>query len=106
MVKKYFFNFWIWWYGVQLVYVFQTIYSFWSMSLANMNILPMMSNLFVPMYQDQSFTGKMISFVVRLLWVVFGGLLQFLITIPLLLILLIWILLPFLCIIQIFRFLL
>jgi hypothetical protein len=104
MFKKYIINFWIWWYGVNLVSIFHSVYSFWSLSLANLNILPMFANLFVPMYQDQTLMGKALSLFLRFMWVIFGSLIQFLITIPLIFILSIWVLLPPLCLIQIFRF--
>jgi len=104
MIQKYFLNFWIWWYGVKLTSLFQNIYSFWSLSLSNLNILPMVSNLFVPMYQDRSFSGRLISFILRLNWIFFGSVIQFLITIPLIVLFITWVILPIACIIQILRF--
>jgi hypothetical protein len=101
MIKKYLINFWLWWYGVRLASILKGAYSFWSLSLANLNILPMLSNLFVPMYQDQSFTGKVMSFVLRLGWVFFGSILLFLLSIPLMLVVILWLVLPLLCLVQV-----
>jgi hypothetical protein len=85
--------------------VLQGVFSFWSLALANLNILPMISNIFVPMYQDQTFTGKIMSFFLRLGWVFLGSLLMVCISIPLVGIVIVWICLPILCFIQIIRFL-
>lgn len=104
MLKKYLLNFWLWWYGVQIRTILKSTYSFWSLSLANLNILPMFTNLFVPMYQDTSISGKIVSFVIRSTWVSIGSILQFFITIPLLGIILLWMVLPFLCIFQVINF--
>lgn len=104
MIKKYILNFWIWWYGVQLRSNLQAIYSFWSLSLANLNILPMLANLFVPMYQDQSFIGKFLSLFLRLGWVFFGSIFLLVITIPLIVIFFAWLILPILCIFEIINF--
>ncbi|MBU0975524.1 MAG: hypothetical protein ABIE03_07850 [Patescibacteria group bacterium] len=100
MIKKYILNFWVWWYGAKLREVLQTVYSFWSLSLANLNILAMLGNLFVPMFRDQSFTGRVVSIFLRLGWVTGGTVIQILITIPAVSIIVIWLVLPFLCIYQ------
>ncbi|MBN2015423.1 hypothetical protein JW766_01185 [Candidatus Dojkabacteria bacterium] len=104
MLKKYFLNFWIWWYGAQLRACLQMTYSFWSLSLATLNILPMLANLFVPMYQDASISGRIISLFFRVVWVFGGSLIQILITIPLISVVFIWVILPPLCLVQIVRF--
>jgi hypothetical protein len=103
MLKKYFLNFWIWWYGAQLASILKGTYSLWSLSLANLNILPMLSNLFVPMYQDQSFSGKVISFFLRSMWVLFGSIILVLLTVPLFALVVGWVCLPVLCFVQIVR---
>ncbi len=104
MIKKYILNFWVWWYGAKFVDVLSNAYSFWSLSLANLNILPMLNNLLVPMYQDQSLTGKFLSFILRLTWVFFGSLIQFAITIPIVLVILLWVSAPIICLFEIFKF--
>ncbi|MFC1780503.1 hypothetical protein ACFLY9_02315 [Patescibacteria group bacterium] len=104
MLKKYILNFWIWWYGVRLASMARSAYSFWSLALANLNVLPMLSNIFVPMYQDQSWSGRFMSFFLRLGWIIFGSILQILITIPLIFVVLFWLALPVLCVVQVLRF--
>ena len=73
------------------------------MSLANLNILPMLANFFVPMYQDQSFTGRVLSLLLRFVWVIIGTLLQLLLTIPLVGIAVVWLALPIACHVQLIR---
>lgn len=104
MINKYLLNFWKWWYGVQFKTVFHTVYSFWSLSLANLNIIPMFANLFVPMFQDRSLTGKFLSLMMRLVWIAGSSILMLFIMIPLVLILIIWLAIPLICIVQILRF--
>ena len=66
----------------------------WSFTFSYFNILPMVTNLFVPLYQDFTITGKLISIPIRLTWVAVGSFLQLLVTIPLLAFLLFYLLLP------------
>jgi hypothetical protein len=103
MFKTYFLNFWIWWYGVQFKTILRLAYSFWSLTLANLNIVPMLSNLFVPMFQDDSPIGKFLSLIVRLGWVLFGVFVQLFVTIPVILFVLIWVIFPLLCLFQLIR---
>jgi len=100
MIRKYFLNFWLWWYGVRFYRLLLSIYSFWTLAFANLNILPMMANLFVPMYQDRSFSGRVISFFLRFSWVIVGLILQLLITIPLVCVVISWLSFPLVCIFQ------
>ena len=55
------------------------------------------------LFQEQSIIGRFLSLIIRLGWVFFGSLLQLLISIPLVLILIAWLLLPFACLVQIIR---
>jgi len=104
MIKKYFINFWVWWYGVQFVTVARSAFTFWSLFLARFNTVPMLVHLFVPMFQDQSAAGRVLSFFVRLFWAFTGIILQIAITIPLFIFVSVWVVLPFLCLFQIIQF--
>lgn len=103
MIKKYFLNFWIWWYGAQLLTVIQKALSLWNFTLMRLNVLPMITNLFVPMFQDTSFSGKILSFFLRIVWILWGTIIQILVTIPLVGYVLVWVSVPVFCIIQIVR---
>lgn len=51
--------------------------------LGILNVVPMLANLFVPLYQDYSLTGRFISFVIRLVWGFSGFIIFLLAGIPL-----------------------
>ena len=76
MVRDYFLNFWIWWYFVKGREVLGALLRAWLSVLGWLNVVPMISNLFVPLYQDYSVIGRFISFVIRFTWG-FGGLVIF-----------------------------
>ena len=68
LLKKYFINFFLWWYLVKGVEVVQMIWRFWLYTFIYLKVWPMLSNLFVPLFQDKSWTGRMIAFPIRLIW--------------------------------------
>jgi hypothetical protein len=54
-------------------------------SIGYLNVVPMLRNLFTPLYQDYTFTGRVVGLLIRSVWVLFG----FLIMIPITIIVLI-----------------
>jgi len=64
----------------------------------------MLSNLFVPMFQDPSFIGRVMSFIMRAGWVLFGSVIMILLSVPLFIILVGWLVLPVVSVLQICRF--
>ena len=105
LLKKYLLDFWIWWYVVNAKATIMNILRIWGFTLSYFNIVPMLKNMFVPLYQDFTLTGKLISIPIRLTWVFFGSILQFLVTVPLLVYLVFYLLLPILPIIGIVSYL-
>jgi len=103
-ILKYVVNPWIWWYWIKGAEVFNTLLQIWSFSLAYMNVVPMLRNLFQPLYQDYSFVGRVVAFPIRLGWVVGGSLIQLVITVPVIFAFLIYLILPILPIIQLVRY--
>jgi hypothetical protein len=93
-VTKYFFNFWIWWYIVKAYDVARELFGRWSFVLNYLNIPAMATNLFVPLYQDNSVVGKFISFLIRSVWIIIGGSITLVFAVPLIAIYFVYLLLP------------
>jgi hypothetical protein len=87
-------NFWIWWYVVKAYDFAQELFGYWAFMLNYLNLPVMASNMFVPLYQDTSTVGKFISFIIRSVWIFFGGIFMIIITIPLLAVYGLYLLLP------------
>ncbi len=64
----------IWWYGRGLHMAFQKCVSLTSQTSENFGLRVWMKNLFNPMYGDTSFTGRAISFGIRLVMILVRGL--------------------------------
>jgi hypothetical protein len=103
-IKQYFLNFWIWWYVINARTFGQNLLAKWNFTLGFLNLVPMLSNLFVPLYQDYSRTGILVSIPIRLVWVVSGTIIQILITIPLVLAYLVYLILPVLPLLAVISF--
>ncbi len=59
------------------------------------NTIPMARNLFIPLYQDQSSTGKSLAFIIRSIWIVYGSIVSTIRIIPNLLVAVFVLMLPF-----------
>ena len=103
MLIKYILNFWIWWYFYKAKKLLASCAYTLSHTLGLLNVIPMAANLFVPMFQDKTITGRLLSLLMRVIWVLVGSAIQIIITIPVMAVFLIWIFLPLLPIIQIIR---
>jgi len=84
-MREYVFNFWFWWYAVQIPLWGRSLLTRTSFFLNYTNTLPMAKNLLVPLFQDNSGIGKVISLPIRLVWVWWGGMLSMLLVLPYLL---------------------
>lgn len=91
---QYFFNFWVWWYVVIAYDLARSLFGKWSFMLNQLNLPVMVTNMFVPLYQDYSWGGKFISFLIRFVWVFFGSIIMIIFTVLLVLIYVIYLLLP------------
>jgi hypothetical protein len=94
IAHKYIINFWIWWYGVQSVIIAQNLFGTWTYMLGYLNIVPMLTNLFTPLFQDYSKTGRIIAFPIRLTWVIVGSIFLLILSIPLIFMFFLYLLLP------------
>lgn len=95
-----------WWYVV-LVKDFWVNYVF-GRFIFNMNMtntLPMARHISDPLFQDDSGLGKSFGFIIRFIWIGFGSLISFFVTIPFLVFGIFLVLLPFVPVIQFVRYL-
>jgi hypothetical protein len=81
LLKNYIINFWIWWYIIKGQDFAKTLWRFWLFSFTYLRIGPMFANLFSPLYQDRTWTGRIIAFPIRIIWGTIGLVLQIILTI-------------------------
>jgi hypothetical protein len=98
-MKNYILNFFLWWYLVNGKDVFSKLVTNWRYTLEAMNLVPMLRNLFAPLYQDYSWEGKLVAIPFRIFWVLFGIFFQLLYTFGLIIVLIGYLLVPILPII-------
>jgi len=105
MIKDYIINFWLWWYFVKVKEIGQILLRYWLFLLGYLNVVPMVKNFFIPLYQDYTFIGRVISFIIRFIWVVVGSIIQIIATVPLIFLFIIIFFLPIIPIIMILSYL-
>jgi hypothetical protein len=64
-IREYLLNFFIWWYYVQNRVILGDLISRSTFMLSFLNLIPMISNFFSPLYQDYSFIGIVIALPFR-----------------------------------------
>jgi len=84
----------IWWYSLGFLRFVSRIASFWRSEQRALGLWVWCKNLFVPMYGQHDFTGRLISFFVRLVQIIFRGLVMVFWIIIGLILMLIWLALP------------
>ncbi len=94
LFNRYFLNFFLWWYFVEARIFLSKIIGFWIYTMELLNILPMLRNLFVPLYQDYTRLGRIIAFPIRFTWVLDGLVLQIVIIPPMVFIILVYLIMP------------
>lgn len=70
LIKKYLLDFWIWWYWFSAKDVLKDFKKHWIFILGYLNLLPMLTNLFVPLFKDYSWEGRIVAFPIRFTWVI------------------------------------
>jgi hypothetical protein len=85
----------IWWYSLGFLRFVSKIIAFWQGEQRRLGFWLWLKNLFVPMYGQHDLAGRLISFFVRLVQIIFRGLILLLWFIICLLLLVIWLVLPF-----------
>jgi hypothetical protein len=86
MIRDYFINFWVWWYFVKVPEWGEALLHRLMFVLQYTNTLVMAQNLTVPLFQDDSGVGKLLSFIIRGVWVWVGGMISAVMALPLILI--------------------
>ncbi len=80
--KSYFLNFFIWWYKIKASDIVNLARRILIYAFIYLNIWPMLSHLFVPMFQDRSITGRLVAFPIRLIWGVGGLFVEIVLFVP------------------------
>jgi small-conductance mechanosensitive channel len=84
----------LWWYSVGLLKKIKSLWRFLGAKQENLGFSVWLKNIFVPMYGQRDFAGRIISFVIRLVQVIVRGLILLIWFFLALLALLSWLLLP------------
>jgi hypothetical protein len=84
----------IWWYSQGWLRFAKSLYRFLSWQNASLGTGIWLKNIFVPMYGQTDFSGRLISFFMRLVQVIFRGILLIVIFFLCLTLLFLWALVP------------
>ncbi len=90
-----------WWYSLGFVSFARKVFSFLQEEQRVLGFTVWLKNIFVPMYGQHDFSGRLISFVIRLFQIVVRGLALIFWALLSLIALIIWLALPFLLLIAI-----
>jgi len=93
-LQRYILNFWIWWYVIVHKAILAKLFGSWGFVLGKLNVVPMLTNLFQPLFQDFTKVGRLIAFPIRSIWVLIGSSIQIIVTIPLLFIYVVYLAMP------------
>jgi len=88
------FYFPIWWYSVGLLRLLRNIVNFLRSQERSVGLFIWLKNIFVPMYGQRDWAGRIISFVMRLVQIVFRGLVLVIWVLLSLSLIVIWLLSP------------
>ncbi len=105
LFKKYFLNFFTWWYLIKGLELVKDTVRFCMYVFVYLNVWPMLSHLFTPMFQDKSITGRIVAFPIRLSWGGCGLILVSLVVIASLIMIITYFALPVLPILELVLFL-
>ena len=97
-----FFGFPVWWYTRGVILVAERLKQFWIFSVRMTGVSVWMRNLFVPMFGDVSIAGRIISFLLRLIMVMWKIFLLGLWALCLIALFLFYLILPFSCLLGLF----
>lgn len=84
----------VWWYSVGFGRLAKNVWRFFLGQEQILGFSVWAKNLFVPMYGQSDWTGRLISFVMRLVQIIFRGMILLLWLVISLLILFLWLLIP------------
>ncbi len=84
----------IWWYSSGLVELIKRLWHFLEQRERSLGFSIWLKNILVPMYGQNDIAGRIISFVIRLIQVIYRGVVLLILAVIALFILLFWILVP------------
>lgn len=90
-----------WWYSRGFINFIKRVFNFLKEEQKILGFSVWLNNIFVPMYGQQDFTGRVISFFMRLFQVIVRGIVLIFWTLLSLALILMWLALPFLLLIAI-----
>ncbi|MEI6886983.1 MAG: hypothetical protein WCK31_01970 [bacterium] len=96
LFQNYISGFIVWWYLVNLVEITKLLYFFWWGILESLKLPEMLTNLFIPLYQDETTLGKVISFFIRLIWITMASVVTVVVSVFIFIVFVIYLILPFL----------
>lgn len=88
----------LWWYGQGFFRFARRIFYFWRERAYGLGILIWLKNIFVPMYGQGDFVGRLISFVIRLVQIIIRSLILLFWLIICLILIIFWLICPLLII--------
>ena len=93
----------VWWYSAGFINILKSVGHFYKQEEASLSFLVWLKNLFVPMYGQNDMMGRLISFFIRLIQIIFRGVIMFIIIILGLVFIAFYLSLPFLILLAILR---
>ncbi len=88
----------LWWYSVGFYRFAKRVFLFWKEQAYGLAVLIWIKNIFVPMYGQGDFVGRLISFGVRLVQIIARSIILLLWLILCVVLILFWVILPLLII--------
>ncbi len=88
----------LWWYSQGFCRFAKRVFLFWKEQAYALAVLIWLKNIFVPMYGQGDFVGRLISFGVRLVQIIVRSIILFICMLFCLLLILFWLVLPILII--------
>jgi len=84
----------LWWYTVGFWRFVLKVFNFWRNQQASLGFWVWLKNIFVPMYGQTDFAGRSISFIIRLVQIIYRGLGMIVVLILGLVAIVLWLLFP------------
>ncbi len=84
----------VWWYSVGFVRAAKSVFRFWQAQEESLGFSIWVKNIFVPMYGQRDIASRIISFVMRLVQIIFRGAVLLFWLLLIILILMIWLAFP------------
>lgn len=104
-MKEYTLNFFIWYYIYKVRDLGLTVYSRFVFILILTRTLPMIKNIYKPMFGDNDIVGRLIGLFIRFWWSLFGLIVSVVYIIPFVIAFIIFILLPLIPIFMLIKYL-